>query len=176
MLGMEPVPVENELVGDEDSEDGREPIQPIEPEPVADETLTLAVTGEREGIEHTVMVNITVSGTRDPADLLPTAEGMRDRFIPWLAANHPELGITEETEWIDTVVRPHFFVVMYYLFFSEEWEMGVRWHVMIPPYDWAEIYLRHRTTETVPSYAFKIASLYAGDAPQSVAPPGFIWR
>ena len=54
--------------------------------------------------------------------------------------------------------------------------MGVRWHVMSPPHDWAEIYLRHRTTETVPSYAFKIASLDAGDAPQSVAPPGFIWR
>ena len=139
-------------------------------------TLTATITGEREGLDQTETVTIVVSGTVWPEELLPTAIGMRDKFIPWLAANHPELGITSETEWVSSVVYPHIVVVMYYLFFSEQWEMGLRWHVTIPPHDWAEIYLRHRTTETVPSYAFKISSLDAGDDPQIVTPPESVWR
>jgi len=69
-------------------------------------------------------------------ELTPKAIEVQDAFIPWLEANHPEFGITAETEWTPTIVRPHFMVVMYYLFFSDEWEMGVRWHVMISPYDY----------------------------------------
>ena len=83
---------------------------------------------------------------------------MRDKFIPWLAANHPEFGITSETEWTGTIVKPDIMVVMYYLYFSEDWEMGVQWHVTIPPHNWARIYLRHRITEVRPSYAFEISS------------------
>ena len=48
---------------------------------------------------------------------------------------HPELGITVETEWTPTIVRPHILVLMYDPFFSQDWEMGLRWHVMIPPVD-----------------------------------------
>ncbi len=155
---------------------GTGPVEPIEPEPDMGETLTVSITGEREGMEHTEVVTIEVSGAMGPEELLLTAEGMRDRFIPWLTAEHPELAITSETEWISSIVRPHIMVVMYYLFFSEEWEMGVRWHVTIPPHDWAEIYLRHRTTETVPSHAFKIPSLDAGDDPQIVTLPESVWR
>ena len=164
MGGMAPIPID----------DGREP---IEPEPDMGETLTVTITGEREGLEQTETVTIAVSeATIKPEEMLPTAVGRRDKFIPWLAANHPELAITNETEWISSIVRPHIMVVMYYLFFSEEWEMGVRWHVTIPPHDWAEIYLRQRTTETVPSHAFKIPSLDAGDDPQIVTPPESVWR
>jgi len=153
----------------------RPPIEPIEPvEPDKPETLTVTITGEREGLEQTESVTIEV---RQGEDLLaPTATEMRDRFIPWLAANHPELGITSETEWAESIVRPHILVVMYYLFFSKDWEMGVRWHVMIPPHDWAEIYLRHRFTDLHPSYAFKISSLDAQEEPQAVDLPESVWR
>jgi len=155
--------------------DGRPPIiGPVEPEPYMGETLTVVVTGERSGLEQTAAVTVVVS--TGPDDIAPYATELRDRFIPWLAENHPELGITAGTQWTDTVVRPNIAVVMYYLFFSEEWEMGLRWHVMIPPHDWAEIYLRHRTTEVMPSYAFKITSLTAGDDPQAVTPPESVWR
>jgi len=104
------------------------------------------------------------------------ATELRDKFIPWLAANHPELGITSQTEWTGTIVTPHIMVVMYYLFFSEDWEMGLRWHVTIPPYDWVEIYLRHRTTEVSPSYAFKISSLEAQAEPEAIEPEELVWR
>ena len=150
----------------------RPPIEPVEP--VEPSMLTVTIRGEREELKQTETVTIIV---REGEDLLaPTATEMRDKFIPWLAANHPELGITEATEWLATIVRPHIFVVMYYLFFSEDWEMGVRWHVMIPPHDWAEIYLRRRASEARPSQAFKISSLDAQEEPHAVAPPESVWR
>jgi len=140
-------------------------------------TLTVTISGERDGLKKTETASVTV-GEPIPvaADLAQYATEIRDRFIPWVVANHPELGVTSETEWTPTIVRPHIVVVMYYLFFSEDWEMGVRWHVMIPPHDWAEIYLRHRGTEMRPSHAFKISSLQAQDEPQAVDPEHTVWR
>ena len=139
------------------------------------ETLTVAIVGERDGLKRIETASVKV-GEPLPGDLAPYATEMRDRFIPWLATNHPEFGITGETEWTPTVVCPHIVVVMYYLFFSEDWEMGVRWHVTIPPHDYAEIYLRHRTTEIHPSYGFKISSVTAQEEPQAVDPEPSVWR
>ena len=138
-------------------------------------TLTVTVNGERDGLKQTETVNLDVLED-DLEGLAPYATELRDKFIPWLAENPPEFGITNQTEWTGTVVTPHIVVVMYYLFFSEDWEMGLRWHVTIPPYDWAEIYLRHRTTEVSPTYAFKISSLEAQDEPQAVEPVEMVWR
>lgn len=141
------------------------------------EILTVTIMGERDGLKRTKTASVKVGEQLpDPGGLAQYAAEIRDRFIPWLAANHPEFGITSETEWIPTVVYPHIVVVMYYLFFSEDWEMGVRWHVTIPPHDWAEIYLRHRTTELSPSYGFKISSLDAQEEPQVVDPEPSVWR
>ncbi|MFC2062701.1 hypothetical protein ACFLS8_01985, partial [Chloroflexota bacterium] len=97
--------------------------------------LTITIEGERGGLTEIETASLVVEeAIPESIELLQVAVEVRDAFIPWLAANHPEFGITAETEWIPTVVRPHFMVVMYYLFYSDEWEMGVRWHVMIPPY------------------------------------------
>jgi hypothetical protein len=140
------------------------------------ETLTVTIMGERDGLKRTKTASVKVGEPLpDPGGLAQYAAEIRDRFIPWLTANHPEFGITSETEWIPTVVYPHIMVVMYYLFFSDDWEMGVRWHVTIPPHDWAEIYLRHRTTEVRPSYAFKISSLTAQEEPHAIDPRDVQW-
>lgn len=133
-------------------------------------TQTLTVRGNRAGLQQaktaTLEVLELVVDGEDPLGAYATE--IRDRFIPWLAANHPEFGITSSTEWTGTIVRPNFMVVMFYLFFSDDWEMGVSWHVMIPPYDWARIYLRHRFTEVSPSYAFEISSLEAQEEPHAI--------
>lgn len=98
-----------------------------------------------------------------------------DLFLPYLAEQYPELGITPETEWQPCyVVSP--FIVTYYLFFSEEWELGLWWHVMIAPNDWARIYLRRRYQELAPSLAFEIPSLSAPQEPQQIEPPESIYR
>ena len=141
-------------------------------------TVTLNIRATRAGSEETATVSLDVYAGRGSEDELgETAAAYRDLFIPWLSESQPELGITAETEWTSAIVRPHFEVVMYYLFFSDQWEMGVSWHVMIPPYDWSRIYLRHRFTETNPSLAFEIASTSdEGQEPSEIEPPESLWR
>ena len=99
---------------------------------------------------------------------------MRDKFIPWLAINHPELSITNETEWIETIVNPRIIVVMHYIFLSEDWEIYVTWHVTIPPHDWTRIYLRHRFTESCPTHAFEIPSVKGQEKPQAIEVPDWV--
>jgi hypothetical protein len=47
-----------------------------------------------------------------------------DMWVAWLAANHPELGITKDTKWEPTFVSI-FLVVSHYAYYSDEWEMKV---------------------------------------------------
>jgi hypothetical protein len=135
------------------------------------------IRATRGDIVREIEVPITLTSTED--DLLaPEAAEMRDRFIPWLAENRPELGIDETTPWNGTIVKPHWLEVSHYLFFSDKWEMHVSWHVMVAPYDWARIELRRRFEETLPSLAFEIPSVSA-PAPVTVneiEPEGLLWR
>lgn len=162
------------------NENGSRPGELIGPvidpnEPGEDKTLTILIVAEREGVVKTQSVTVIVTKGQD--EFAALASDYRDRFIPWLAENYKGLGITEETEWSGTIIRPNIVVVMYYLFFSEEWEMGLRWHVTIPPYDYAEIYLRRRDTNLSSTHAFKIYSLHEKDVPQVVAlSQEGIWR
>ena len=157
-------------------------IIPDEPyEAPTEETLEGTIYGERSGLKEEEHITINVLGGEDFATEF--AVEMRDKFIPWLATNHPEFGITSETEWVGTIVRPHIMVVAFYLFFSEEWEMGVTWHVTRAPDNWTRIYLRRRYTEVYPSYGFEISSWSTeGEEPHIIDPenPQYfmseIWR
>jgi hypothetical protein len=135
------------------------------------EELVVEVRAEREGFEQAQDVCINILPGEDLT--MEDAVVVRDRFIPYLAENYPAFGITAETVWSPTIVKPHILVVTHYLFFSEEWEMGVMWHVMMPPYDWAKIYLRHRYTHMQPQYAFEISSISADppEEPYPIDPP-----
>lgn len=134
--------------------------------------LTVTVTGARSGFtrEETVMIEVL------PGDdgLENYAATMRDRFIPWLASNHPELGISNDTVWTGTIVNPRILVVMHYIFLSEEWELYVTWHVTIPPYDWTRIYLRQRFAETRPMHAFEISSVTNQEIPYPIDVPDWV--
>jgi len=134
--------------------------------------ITVTLKGEREGLTITKIITVEVIEGEDTIG--PEAAAIRDKFIPWLAVNHPELGIVNETVWVGTIVNPRILVVMHYIFLSEEWEMYVTWHIMIPPYDWARIYLRHRFNETSPSYAFEISSIQEYAQPQTIEVPDWV--
>jgi len=74
--------------------------------------LTVTVYGERDGLEQAETVTLYVAEeggvARDGGDeMVSLAVEVRDEFIPWLAENHPEFGITSETGWTGTIVRPH---------------------------------------------------------------------
>lgn len=147
----------------------------------AGDNITITVRGERQGLEQMNAVTFSVlegdfGGAEGQEELQLYAAEIRQRFVVWLALNHPELGITNKTEWIGTIVSPQWLVVTHYLFFSEGWEMHVSWHVMIPPYDWARIDLRHRFIETSPSYAFEISSRQAVEDPKPIDPTDSVWR
>ena len=135
----------------------------------ANKILTITINGDRSGFKQTETVDINVIDWEDNLGELATE--MRDKFVPWLATHHPELGITSETEWIGTIVNPGILVVMHYMFYSEDWEMYVTWHVTIQPHDWTKIYLRPRFTETKSTIAFEISSVQGGEEPHSIETP-----
>lgn len=132
-------------------------------------SVTVTIQGEREGVSQTETVTFEVIEEEDrEATLGPEAILMRDKFVDWFAVEHPELAITNETVWTGTVVNPMVLVVMHYMFLSEDWEMYVTWHVMIPPYDWSRVYLRPRYNATAPAYAFEIESVQGQVEPQAI--------
>ena len=139
--------------------------------------LSLIIQGQRGGLEQTEAIAVEVVEPFVPGmedELGALAAEMRDKFIPWLAANHPEFGIASETEWIGTIVNPNIIVVMHYIFYSEDWEMYLVWHVTIQPHDWTRVYLRPRFTETQASYAFEISSVQGQEQPQSIELPDWV--
>ncbi len=142
--------------------------------------LTVTVTGSRSGEQATADKSLIVSEgdvQQIENDIRPTADEMRDLFIPWLEANHAEFGITSQTEWTGMVVSPYILEVSHYLFFSDEWEMHVYWHVMIPPDDWARIDLRNRSTEVTYSHSFEISSRSDPEQePHEIELPEQVWR
>ncbi len=140
-------------------------------------TVTITVTARRGDEAQTATVSAAVTEPIGPADdRLVTGAEMRDLFLPWLISEHSELGVTSSTSWTPLPVRPHILEVSYCMFLSDEWEMVVWWHVMIPPYDWTRMYLRHRDSEIAPSFAAEISSRAVGGAPHAITPPDEVWR
>jgi hypothetical protein len=137
-------------------------------------TIEVTVTGKRGAFTDEEVITFDVVDFEE--DRAPYAIELRDKFVSWLESNHPELGITKNTECNGTIVSPEWLAVSHYLFFSEEWEMHIEWHIMIPPYDWAKIDLRHRFDELEPSYAFEISSLDANSDPVTTEVPETVWR
>ena len=141
-------------------------------------TITVTIEGERDGLKKTEIATLIVQAA-PPAikELAAYAAELRDKFIPWLAENYPDLNITSETKWAGTVVYPNTPDIMgYYLLFSEKWEMGIRWHVTTESDDWVRIYLRLRTAELTPSKAFEISSVRAQEEHHPIEPPKEVWR
>ncbi len=136
--------------------------------------VTVAVRAEALGVVHERPVNFSVIAGEDwRAD---RARELRDTFAQWLQDNVPALGITNQTQWVGTIVSPRWLIVEHYLFFSKDWEMHVYWHVMIPPYDWARIDLRDRSTGLTPSLSYEISSVNATAPPQEIPAPEEAWR
>jgi len=136
--------------------------------------IEVTITGTRGNASDEKVVSFEVAEGED--DRQEYAKELLDKFVSWLAANHPELGIAGDTAWDGTTVSPIWLVVSHYLFFSEEWEAHIEWHIMVPPDDWARIDLRHRFDELEPSYAFEISSVNATSEPVAIEPPETVWR
>jgi len=139
----------------------------------AEATASVTISATRAGVTKTVERSLPIFPMADEraADAQPHFE----RWVAWLAAEHPELGITEDTTWESMFVST-LLVVSHYAYWSEDWELTVAWHVMMPPDDWSEIHLRHRGTESGPSLAFRIDSFSGESEPHPVEPPEVVVR
>src|SRR4030042_1526014 len=136
--------------------------------------IEVTITGTRGSVTDEKVASFEVAEGED--DRQEYATKLLDKFVSWLATNPPELGITVNTGVNGTMVSPVWLVVSHYLFFSEEWELHLEWHLMVPPYDWAKIDLRHRFDELAPSYAFEISSVDASSEPVAIEVPETVWR
>lgn len=128
----------------------------VVPEAISTETeLAITIEVATETSTHSMTRTATVLPWED--DRAQQASEILDLFTPWLAENRPELDVTPETEFEGTFLAPQLLVVSHYGFFDDDWEIGLSWHVMIPPDDFAEIYLRPRSALR-PTLAFRIDS------------------
>lgn len=156
---------------------------------VAEVTVIPAATTTEAKLSVTIVVETDQGSqsTTKTATVFPWEDDREDQgveilglFTHWLAVHRPELAVTPEAKWEGTYLAPGLLVVSHYGFFNEEWELGVSWHVMVPPDDFAEIYLRPRS-ELRPTLAFRIGSwqtaLDTGDYEVSeVGPPAEVVR
>jgi len=136
--------------------------------------IAVSIKGEQGSENDTERATIQVLAGTD--GIGASAATLRDQFVTWLEANRPDLGITAATTWTGTIVYPGITDIAHYLFFSDDWEMGLAWRVAMPPGDWAQMYLRHCYTQDRPSYALVIDSVAGGSTPSPIGPPLWPYR
>lgn len=146
----------------------------VVPDPSSVEAIAhVKITGSRDGVVKTVERSLPVFPMAD--ERRSDAQPYFAKWADWLVTAHPELGITADTAWTPEFVST-LLVVSHYAYWSPDWEVTVLWHNMIAPYDWTEIHLRHRWTESAPSLAFRIDSVSGNTAPHAVDPPEVVVR
>lgn len=164
----------------------------VEVEPAAldaDGIVEVTVTPDATSAERTLAVTFSATGPNASASavrslpVFPEVDGraadaarIRDRFLAWLAAEHPELGLGPDTPFEGTIAGAQLLVVSHYLYYTDEWELGVQWHIMAPPDDWARMYLRRRFEELTPSFGAEIPSVLEGAAVREIEPPEAVFR
>ena len=101
---------------------------------------------------------VTIAATAVPGsdDLAATAGDIAAVFLDELAGSVDGLPATVEELGSGTPVAG-LLVVSHYAWFSDEYEVGLGWHIMVAPDDWAELYLRPRD-ELTPTRAFRLDS------------------
>lgn len=136
-------------------------------------TGSVTITATRDGVTKIATRSLPVFPMADEraADARPNFE----RWVAWLAAEHPEYGITADTAY-EPVFVSTLLVVSHYSYWFEDWEMTVAWHNMIPPDDWSEVHLRRRGVDVAPSIAFRIDSVAGEIEPREVVPPEVVVR
>lgn len=140
-----------------------------------DVELDVAISARRGDVERDEVRTLIVTQGEVEDSLRAEADAHLAPFVAWLGTEHPELGITDATAW-EGMRGSWVLIVEHYLYFSDEWELDLEWHVMVPPSDWSRISLRKRWTEARPSFAYEIESVAGGDAPREIAPPEAVWR
>ena len=134
---------------------------------------SVIITATRDGVTKSATRSLPVFPMPDEraADARPHFE----RWVAWLAAEHPEYGITADATY-EPVFVSTLLVISHYSYWFEDWEMTIAWHNMIPPDDWSEVHLRRRGVDVAPSIAYRQDSVAGETEPREVAPPEVVVR
>ena len=102
----------------------------------------ITVTASNQTHEETIQLEVNVI----PWGIVSmnTIQEKYGQFEDWLRDEHPELGNFASQKWELYSTYPRIVVVEHYTFLSDDWELRICFHVMIPPYDWSKMLLRPR--------------------------------
>lgn len=124
------------------------------PEVDQDVPFSVTVVASRGDEEASVAIDATaVPGVDDVAD---TAGQIAQVFLDAVAAEVPGLPASADDLPGGTPVAG-LLVVTHYAWFTPEYEVGLAWHIMVAPDDFAELYVRPRDGLT-PTRAFRLGS------------------
>lgn len=147
------------------------------PEVSEEVAFTVTITGTSGTVERTVTVDATAVLGVD--DLAATATDIAAVFIAELGGSVDGLPAGTDGLVNGTPVAG-LLVVTHYAWFTDDAEIGLAWHVMVAPDDWAELTIRPRD-RMAPTQAFRLTSwstaLAGGDvAIEPIAPPPEVTR
>lgn len=120
----------------------------------ADVPFTVTITGTRDDLERTVTVDATAVPGVD--DLEAAALDIAGVFVDELAGSVDALPPTTAGLVNGTPVAG-LLVVTHYAWFTDEAEIGLAWHIMVAPDDWAELTIRPRD-QLAPTEAYRLTS------------------
>lgn len=147
------------------------------PEVMSDVPFTVSVQATRGAESPSVTIDATVVPGVD--DLSDTARQIAQVFLGRLGGQVAGLP-TDATALTSGTPVAGLLVVTHYAWFTDTYEIGLAWHIMVAPDDFAEMYLRPRG-ERVPTRTYRISSwsnALAGGAYQfsEVAPTAEVVR
>jgi hypothetical protein len=124
------------------------------PEVDVETPMTITVSGESSNVTRTLSVNATAVPGVD--DLESTAKEIAAFFLDDLAGTVP--GVPPDVAGlVNGTPVAGLLVVTHYAWFTDDAEIGLAWHVMVAPDDWAEMYVRPRG-ELRPTAAYRLSS------------------
>lgn len=124
------------------------------PEVTEEVPFQVTVSATRDELERVVTVDATAVPGVD--DLEPMALDIAAVFIAELGGEVDALPATSAGLLNGTPVAG-LLVVTHYAWFTEQAEVGLAWHVMVAPDDWAELTIRPRDQLT-PTEAYRLTS------------------
>ena len=96
---------------------------------------------------------LAVEGVDDLAD---TAKQIASIFLGRVHEQLPSLP-SDATGLVNGTPVAGLLIVMHYAWFTQQYEIGVAWHIMVAPNDFAEMYIRPRGAPA-PTHTFRINS------------------
>lgn len=124
------------------------------PDVTEDVPFSVTVTATLGATTRSVVIDATAIAGTD--DLVSTATDIAEVFLRELAATVPDIpnntsGLSNGTPVAGLLVVSH------YAWFTDRFEIGLSWHIMVAPDDFAELYIRPRD-RLAPTRAFRINS------------------